>query len=357
MHTAIRAEMQQAFMEVYDSNWFIMGEHLSQFETTYAAFNGTKHAIGVSNGLDALILGLKALDIGPGDEVIVPAHTFFASALAVSQVGAIPVFAEPNPDTYNLDPVAAEAAITPRTKAIMPVHLYGQACEMDRLMVVAKKHGLYVIEDNAQAHDCQYQGKSTGSWGDVAAISFYPGKNLGALGDGGMVVTNNDEIAERVRILRNYGSSQKYQHEVLGHNMRLDELQAAFLQVKLRHLLAWTAERQQIATWYNEYLSEVPGIVLPKVHQEAGHVYHLYVIRSQKRDALQQYLREKGIGTLIHYPVPPHLQKAYVDLELPVGSFSIAEELAQTCLSLPLWVGMIRKEVLYVCNSITNFRN
>ncbi|RME96430.1 MAG: DegT/DnrJ/EryC1/StrS family aminotransferase, partial [Bacteroidetes bacterium] len=227
--------------------------------------------------------------------------------------------------------------------------------EMDRLLAIAKEHGLYVIEDNAQAHGCHYQGKPTGSWGDLAGISFYPGKNLGALGDGGMLVTNDDDLAERVRRLRNYGSQQKYQHEVLGYNMRLDELQAAFLEVKLRHLPAWTAERQRIAAWYNEYLAEVPGIILPEVHPEAGHVYHLYVIRTQRRDELQQYLREQGIGTLIHYPIPPHLQKAYASLALSEGSFPIAEELARTCLSLPLWVGMGEKQVTEVTKEISSF--
>lgn len=355
MHTSIREEMRQAFSDVYDSNWFIMGNYLSSFEAAYADFNGVKHAIGVSNGLDALILSLEGLGIGLGDEVIVPAHTFFASALAVSRVGAKPVFAEPNSRTYNLDSIAAEAAITSRTKAIMPVHLYGQACEMDRLMALAKKYNLYVIEDNAQAHGCTYQGKLTGTWGDVAGISFYPGKNLGALGDGGMVITNNDEVAAKIRSLRNYGSREKYQHERLGYNMRLDELQAAFLEVKLRYLSAWTAERQEIAAWYSEYLAEIPGIILPRVHRDAGHVHHLYVIRTERRDELQNYLREQGIGTLIHYPIPPHRQEAYASLEFPEGSFPIAEELARTCLSLPLWVGMTDKMVKHVSTLIANF--
>lgn len=355
MHQAIRAEMKAAFEAVYDSNWYIMGQYLQQFEADYAQFNGTRHAIGVSNGLDALLLGLKALNIGEGDEVIVPAHTYIASALAVSHVGATPVFAEPDPKTYTLDPAAVERAITPRTKAIMPVHLYGQACEMDRIMDTARRHDLYVVEDNAQAHGSHFKGQPTGSFGDAAGISFYPGKNLGALGDGGMVVTNNDDIAERISMLRNYGSRKKYFNETVGHNMRLDELQAAFLQVKLRHLPNWTAERQQIAKWYEEYLQEIPGIILPHTKKGAGHVYHLYVIRTEKRDELQTYLRNRGIGTLIHYPIPPHLQPAYKHLELKKGSFPIAEELAETCLSLPLWIGMEQQQIKTVAAAVQNF--
>lgn len=352
MHAAIRAEMQAAFEAVYDSNWFIMGSHLEGFEQAYADFNGTKHAIGVSNGLDALLLGLKALGIGEGDEVIVPAHTYIASALAVSHVGATPVFVEPHPRTYNIDPEAIVPAITSRTKAIMPVHIYGQACEMDKIQAVAAQHGLYILEDNAQAHGSNFRGQATGSFGDAAGISFYPGKNLGALGDGGMLATNRDEVAERVRLLRNYGSQKKYYHEEIGYNMRLDELQAALLQVKLKYLPQWTAERQQIASWYDEHLQEVPGLILPYTHPEAGHVYHLYVVRTPRRDDLQAYLKAQGIGTLIHYPIPPHLQPAYQSLGLPAGSFPIAEELAETCLSLPLWVGMTEEEVHTVASAI-----
>lgn len=355
MHSAIRAEMQAAFEAVYDSNWFIMGQHLEQFEAAYAAYNGVRHAIGVSNGLDALILGLKALGVGEGDEVIVPAHTFVASALAVSHVGATPVFADPDPRTYNLDPAAVAQAITPRTKAIMPVHLYGQACEMDRIMALSKQYGLYVIEDNAQAHGAHFKGQATCTFGDAAGISFYPGKNLGALGDGGMLVTNRDDIAERVSMLRNYGSREKYLNEALGYNMRLDELQAALLQVKLKYLPSWTAERQQIASWYDEYLRDIPGLILPYTHPDAGHVYHLYVVRTYKRPELQAYLKTKGIGSLIHYPIPPHLQPAYQSLGLAKGTFPIAEELAQTCLSLPLWVGMGEGEVEKIRAAIAGF--
>jgi dTDP-4-amino-4,6-dideoxygalactose transaminase len=356
-HKAIRTEMQKAFESVYDSNWFILGNQLEQFEEAYAEYNGVSHAIGVSNGLDALVLGLKALEIGPGDEVIVPAHTYIATALAISHVGAIPVLAESDLNTYNIDPEAIKKVITPETKAIIPVHLYGQACEMDRIIEIARDHDLYVIEDNAQAHGSHFKGRATGSWGDVTGISFYPGKNLGALGDGGMVVTNNPKIAERVRILRNYGSKKKYYHEMQGYNMRLDELQAAFLQIKLKKLPEWTQERQQIANWYGEELNDIPGIILPKTHPLAGHVYHLYVIRSKKRDTLQKHLLEHNIDTLIHYPIPLHLQPAYYHLGKPMGSFPVTEELANTSLSLPLWVGMKKQSVKLVSSVIKDFFN
>jgi len=355
MHSAIRAEMTAAFESVYDSNWFVMGKHLESFEAAYAAYNGVRYAVGVSNGLDALVLGLKALGIGKGDEVIVPAHTFVASALAVSHTGAKPVFAEPNPKTYNIDPDAIEQAVTSRTKAIMPVHLYGQACEMDRITQIANTHGLYVIEDNAQAHGAHFKGQPTGTFGDAAGISFYPGKNLGALGDGGMLVTNRGDVAEKVHMLRNYGSRKKYYNKEIGYNMRLDELQAALLEVKLKYLPKWTAERQQIASWYDEHLQGIPDLALPCTHTDAGHVYHLYVVRTSKRDELQAYLKEQGIGTLIHYPIPPHLQPAYQYLGLQPGSFPITEELVGTCLSLPLWVGLTEEMVIKVCKALASF--
>nr|WP_299988996.1 DegT/DnrJ/EryC1/StrS family aminotransferase [uncultured Pontibacter sp.] len=355
MHSAIKAEMRNAFEKVYDSYWYIMGKQLSDFEKAYSRFNQVEHVIGVSNGLDALHLALKALNIGPGDEVIVPSNTYIATALATSYVGATPVFVEPDQSTYNISPNNIEEAITSRTRAIMPVHLYGQACNMDAIMEIAKKHGLYVIEDNAQAHGAAFASKITGSWGHANGTSFYPGKNLGALGDGGAVTTNDSEVAMRIRALRNYGSQVKYKNEFIGHNMRLDELQAAFLTIKLKYLQRWTAQRQQIAAWYNENLSVLDDLVLPYVHPEATHVYHLYVIKTKLRNELQEYLANHNIGTLIHYPIPPHLQKAYVHLGYKSGDFPIAEELANTCLSLPLWPGMDNKEVLQVCDVIKRF--
>lgn len=355
MHAAIKAEMQMAFEQVYDSYWYVMGKHLTDFEQAYSEYNDVEYTVGVSNGLDALHLALKALGVGPGDEVIVPSNTYIATALAASYVGATPVFVEPNPLTYNIDPLNIEKAITPKTKAIIPVHLYGQACEMREIMYVADKYGVYVVEDNAQAHGATYQGKITGSWGHVNGTSFYPGKNLGALGDGGGVTTNNVELAQRVKVLRNYGSQIKYKNEVIGHNMRLDELQAAFLNVKLRYLNEWTIQRKQIAGLYNEVLQGVSELTIPYVHKDATHVYHLYVVKTQQREKLQKYLADKGVGTLIHYPIPPHLQEAYSYLKLSKGDFPIAEELADNCLSLPLWPGMTYKDVLYVVDNIKEF--
>jgi dTDP-4-amino-4,6-dideoxygalactose transaminase len=355
IHAALRSEMQEAFQSVYDGYWYIMGKHLSDFEEVYSKFNKTKYSIGVSNGLDALSLSLMALEIGPGDEVIIPSNTYIASALAVSFVGATPVFVEPDIRTYNIDPKLIEQAITPRTKAIMPVHLYGQACEMDAIMAIARKHNLYVVEDNAQAHGAAFQGKLTGSWGHINGTSFYPGKNLGALGDAGAVTTDEAELAENVRTLRNYGSKVKYHNEVMGYNMRLDEMQAAFLSVKLRHLHAWTTERQQIAAWYLEALEGVGDLILPHTHPDASHVSHLFVVRTRHRDALQQHLKENGIGTLIHYPIPPHLQEVYANLGFREGAFPIAEELAKTSLSLPLWVGMGEDLVHPVTNVVKTF--
>lgn len=354
-HKAVKTEMQQAFEQVYDSYWYIMGKELAAFETAYAAFNNTGFAVGVANGLDALHLSLKALGIGPGDEVIVPSNTYIATVLAVSYVGATPVFAEPDLKTYNIDPLNIEAAITAKTKAIIPVHLYGQACDMKRIMEIAGRHNLFVIEDNAQAHGATFDNKITGSWGHVNGTSFYPGKNLGALGDAGAVTTNDEALAQKIKVLRNYGSRVKYKNEVIGHNMRLDEMQAAFLKVKLKYLMQWTAQRQQVAAWYDDALNGVGDLILPFTQEGATHVYHLYVIRMEKRDALQQYLTNAGIGTLIHYPIAPHMQEAYKYLGYSAGDFSLAETIAATTLSLPLWPGMTRQMVDAVADTIKSF--
>lgn len=357
MHSSIKAEMQEAFIRVYDSNWFVLGKELEQFESAYASFNQVKYTVGLSNGLDALHLALKACGVGVGDEVIVPSNTYVATVLAVSYVGATPIFVEPNRKTYNIDPTRIEAAITSKTKAIMPVHLYGQSCEMTAIITLAKKHQLFVIEDNAQSQGAAFDGKLTGSWGDINATSFYPGKNLGALGDAGAITTNSDDLAKKVRVFRNYGSQKKYYNEVIGHNMRLDELQAALLSVKLGYLDEWTAQRQQIAFWYNEALADVGDVILPKTAEGATHVYHLYVIRTDRRDELQEHLNDNGVGTLIHYPIPPHLQGAYKKLGFKKGNFPIAEEIADTALSLPLWPGMTEDEVDFVCEKIINFNS
>lgn len=354
-HDLIRPAVLAAIAGVYDKQWYVLGEQVTAFEQEYSAFNQVGHTIGVANGLDALHLALLALGVKPGDEVLVPSNTYIATWLAVSFVGAVPVPVEPNTATYNLDPALLEAAITPRTKGIMPVHLYGQACEMGPIMEVAQRHGLWVVEDNAQAQGAAWQGKLTGSFGQVNATSFYPGKNLGALGDAGAVTTDDDELMRKVQTLRNYGSQQKYYNEVIGYNSRLDELQAAVLRVKLPHLAAWTQQRQQVAARYDKLLAGVGDLVLPTVAASATHVYHLYVVRTTRREALQQHLAQAGVGTLIHYPVPPHRQQAYAHLQLPAGAFPIAEELAATCLSLPMWPGMTEEHITAVVEAIKAF--
>ncbi|MFL5729498.1 MAG: DegT/DnrJ/EryC1/StrS family aminotransferase [Cytophagaceae bacterium] len=351
----IRKEVMQAVEKVFDAQWYVLGQHVKDFEHEYAVYNGARFCIGVANGLDALILSLKALDVKYGDEVILPSHTYIASVLAVSSVGATPVFIEPDIRTYNIDPLKIEAKITPRTKVIMPVHLYGQACEMDKIMEIAPKHKLFVVEDNAQSQGASFRGKLTGSFGALSGTSFYPGKNLGALGDAGAVTTDDESLALRISTLRNYGSEKKYYNEVRGINSRLDEIQAAILSVKLKHLSAWTQERQKIAGWYTQQLQELGDLILPYQAKDATHVYHLYVIRTEKRDLLQQYLGQQGIDTLIHYPVPPHLQKAYQDLRFSKGTFPLAEKIADTCLSLPLYIGMKEDEVSYVAGKIREF--
>lgn len=355
MHAAIREEALAAMSRVYDSQWYVLGQELTEFEQAYSAFNQVAHTVGVGNGLDALALALRALKIGPGDEVLVPANTYIATWLAVSQVGATPVPVEPDLTTSNLDPVRIEAALTPRTRAIMPVHLYGQPCRMPEIMALARQHELLVVEDNAQAQGARFGEQLTGSFGAASGTSFYPTKNLGALGDAGAVTTNKEAVAEKVRLLRNYGSTQKNHHELPGYNSRLDELQAAVLRVKLRHLAAWTSQRQQLAAWYTAYLAEVPGLRLPAVAAEAVPVWHLYVVHTARRAGLQQHLAARGIGTLIHYPVPPHRQPAYAHLQLPAGSLPIAEELAATCLSLPLWPGMTEAMVVAVAKAVRKF--
>lgn len=354
MHSEVHDELQAAFNSVLKSNWFVLGNHVNQFETEYADFNQVKHVIGVSNGLDALHLSLLALGISKGDEVIVPSNTYIATVLAVSYVGATPVFVEPNIETYNIDVEKIEAALTNKTRAIMPVHLYGQACQMDKIQELAQKHNLFIIEDNAQSQGASFNGKLTGSFGNLNGTSFYPGKNLGALGDAGAVTTNDDELANKIKVLRNYGSNKKYFNETIGYNMRLDELQAAFLSVKLKQLANWTAQRQEIASYYNELLKDIPGLILPKTAENATHSYHLYVIRTKNRDELQKHLTDNGIGTMIHYPIPPHLQEAYSHLGFKRGDFPIAEELADTMLSLPMWPGMEKNQTHFISSTLRN---
>lgn len=331
----LRDEIDQAVLNSMGSGWYILGPEVEVFEKDFAQFCETEHAIGVGNGLDALHLALRAMDIGPGDEVIVPSNTYIATWLAVSQCGATPMPVEPDAATYNIDPTRIESAITARTKAIIPVHLYGQPADLDPILEIAGKYGLRVLEDGAQAHGARYKGKRLGAHGDAVAWSFYPGKNLGALGDGGAVTTNDAKLASRLRTLRNYGSRVKYVNEEQGYNSRLDPIQAAILSVKLRHLDEWNERRRNIASHYLGNLKNL-GLTLPLVPEWAEPVWHLFVVRHSKRDNLQQKLNEAGIGTLIHYPIPPHLQQAYADLGYQRGSFPIAEAMADEVLSLPM---------------------
>ncbi|MCF1716392.1 DegT/DnrJ/EryC1/StrS family aminotransferase [Flavihumibacter sp. RY-1] len=355
MHSGLREEMIDAFAEVYDSNWFILGKKVDAFESEFARFCGSRFCAGVSNGLDALKLALMALGIKEGDEVIVPSNTYIATPLAVSFVGAKPVFVEPSLKTYNIDPDLISDIITERTKAIIPVHLYGQACEMEQIMDIAHKYKLFIIEDNAQAQGAMFNECLTGNWGDINATSFYPGKNLGALGDAGAITTNNSEHYEKILALRNYGSKAKYVHDFIGYNMRLDEIQASFLSVKLKKLNDWNKQRSEIAQRYNEMLDGVGDVVLPKLANKATHVYHLYVIRTKYRNKLQKYLSDQGVCTLIHYPIPPHLQNAYSHLNYSKGAFPIAEELADTSLSLPIWPGLNLKQIETISMHIKAF--
>lgn len=335
-HVELRDELEAAHRRVLDSGWFLLGAELDAFEHEFAAFCGTRHCVGVGSGLDALTLVLRAWDIGPGDEVIVPAHTYIASWLAVTHAGATPVPVDVEPASASLDPTRLEAALTPRTRAVMPVHLYGQPADADPIRGFARAHGLRVLEDAAQAHGARYRGTRVGALGDAAAFSFYPGKNLGALGDGGAVVTDDDELAARLRLLRNYGSREKYRHEVVGLNSRLDELQAAALRVKLARLEEWNGRRQAVAARYLTELAGLPDLALPEVPEWADPVWHLFVVRSPERDELQSRLAEQGIATLIHYPVPPHLSEAYGGSGWRRGDFSATERLAAEVLSLPI---------------------
>jgi dTDP-4-amino-4,6-dideoxygalactose transaminase len=347
-------EIRSAMDAVLSDCNFVLGRQVDDFEEAFATYCECDHAIGVATGLDALKLILRAMDIGPGDEVITVSHTFVATALAISAVGATPVLVEVDPITYTLDPESLKKEITSRTKAILPVHLYGQPADMEPILAIARDHGLRVIEDACQAHGARYAGKRAGSLGDAAAFSFYPGKNLGAFGDGGAVTTNDSQLAERVRTLRNYGSAQKYVHEELGENSRLDTLQAVVLSEKLKHLDDANAQRRAVTAQYQKQLAEVGDLILPATRENTQHVFHLYVIQTAHRDELQAYLTEQGIGCLIHYPIPVHRQQAYADLN-PATDLSFSEQLAERILSLPVYPGMTQEQVRYVCTSIADF--
>ena len=354
METKLNTELREAFDRVFARSWYIEGAEDSAFENAFAEYCRTRYCVGVGNGLDALMLILKALGIKEGDEVIIPSNTFIATALAVTYVGAKLVLVEPDIRTFNLDPARLEEAITEKTKAIIPVHLYGQACEMDPIMAVAAKYDLKIVEDSAQAHGALYKGKKTGSFGDASGFSFYPGKNLGALGDAGAVVTDNKEIANTVRALGNYGSDYKYHHVYQGNNSRLDELQAAFLCAKLPILDEMNEERRRIA---DRYQAEIHNnkVILPFVNPDCVPVWHIFGVRCHERDKLGAYLDQKEIGTNKHYPIPIHLQECYRDLGFKPGDFPIAEEISKTELSLPMYYGMTEEEVSYVIDAVNAF--
>ena len=347
----LQTEIDAAVARTLASGYYIGGPEVEAFEAEFASYCGASHAVGVANGLDALHLTLRAMDVGPGDEVIVPSNTYIATWLAVSQCGAKPVPVEPDARTYNIDPTRVEAAITSRTKVILPVHLYGQPADMDPILAIACKHGLQVLEDGAQAHGARYKGQRLGAHGDAVAWSFYPGKNLGAMGDGGAVTTNSAALADRIRVLRNYGSRVKYVNEVQGYNSRLDPLQAAILRVKLANLDAWNARRGGIATRYQQGLvgSE---LILPYVPEWAEPVWHLYVLQHSQRDALHKALAEAGIGALIHYPIPPHRQQAYAKADWGQGAFPLAERMAERVLSLPIGPQLTLEQVAAVVRAL-----
>jgi dTDP-4-amino-4,6-dideoxygalactose transaminase len=347
----LKTQIDDAIARVLSSGRYILGEHVESFEREFAAYTGAEHCVGVANGLDALHIALRAMDVGAGDEVIVPANTYIATWLAVSQCGAIPVPVEPDELTFNLDPDRIEAAITPRTKALVSVHLYGLPADLDPILALARKHGLRVLEDAAQAHGARYKGRRIGAHGDAVAWSFYPGKNLGAMGDGGAVTTNDPEIADRVRVLRNYGSRQKYVNEVQGYNSRLDPLQAAVLKVKLAYLDEWNARRSAVAARYKTRLTGC-GLRLPSVPDWAEPAWHLFVVQDPARDELQCALEQVGVGTLIHYPIPPHRQQAYDSCGWKQGGFPIAERMAAEVLSLPIGPHLSSEQVEEVIDRV-----
>lgn len=351
----LRADLDAAYRRVMDSGWLLLGRELEAFEAEYAAGVGTSHCIGVANGLEAMQLVLMALGVGPGDEVIVPSHGYIATWLAVTHTGARPVPCEPDPRTYNLDPERIASCLSPRTRVILPIHLYGQTAEMERINAIAARHGLFVLEDAAQSHGARCRGKAAGALGHAAGVSFYPSKNLGALADAGAITTSDSALADKLRHLRNYGSKVRYQNEYQGMNSRLSELQAAFLRAKLPHLDAWNARRVNLAERYLRQLAGVGDLILPSVPEWAAPVWHLFVIRTSRRDQLQSHLADQEIGTQIHYPVPPHLSKAYAGAGWKRGDFPLAERMADEVLSLPIGPHVTAEQVDYVCEHVRGF--
>lgn len=354
MHGEIQQELDAAVLEIVHRNWFIRGEEDQKFEKNFAEYCESKFCVGCGNGLDALMLLLKAYGIGQGDEGIVPSNTFIATALAVTYTGAKVVFVEPQETFYTIDASKIEEKITERTKAIIAVHLYGQPADMDEINRIARKNGLIVIEDAAQAHGATYKGKKVGSLGDAAGFSFYPGKNLGALGDAGAITTNDEKIAEKVKALANYGSDYKYHHIYQGNNSRLDEIQAAALNVKLGYLDKWNKKRQEIADKYKRGICN-PQIILPMVADARSHVWHIFALRTDNRNEFEKYLSENGIGTTIHYPTPIHLQRAYKELGISAGQLPIAEKIADSEISIPMYYGMTNEQIDYVIDVINRY--
>jgi dTDP-4-amino-4,6-dideoxygalactose transaminase len=353
-YQSLKPEMDAAVLAVMQRGDFVLGGAVTEFERAFAEYCGAPHCVGVDSGYSALELIVRAYDIGPGDEIIAPANTFIATTLAISNTGATPVLVDCDPETYNIDVTQIEAAITPRTKAIMPVHLYGQTADMDAILAIARKRGLYVFEDAAQAAGARYKGRRAGSLGDAAGFSFYPGKNLGAYGDGGAVTTHSAEIAEKIRLLRNIGQKVKYYHEVKGFNNRLDTMQAAVLKVKLPHLDDWNASRRRAAATYADLLADLP-LVMPSTADYAEHIFHLYVVRVSNREALMDHLRSKGIASGLHYPIPIHLQPAYSELGYSRGDFPVTEAYADTIVSLPIYPELDDAKVAYVVEAIREF--
>jgi dTDP-4-amino-4,6-dideoxygalactose transaminase len=355
MHDSISAEMKEAANRVIDSNWFILGEEVKAFEGLFSKYVDCQYGIGLNSGLDALIISLRCLGIGEGDEVLVASNAYIACWNAVIAVGATIVPIEPDPATFNIDPRNLESKITKRSKAIMAVHLYGRMCDMHKILKIADTHDLYVVEDNAQAQGAQLLGKSSASLGHINATSFYPGKNLGALGDAGIITTSNEEWAEKAAALRNYGCHKKYYNDYIGMNSRLDEMQAALLSVKLKHLKKWNEERQFIAKIYSQELHQLENLNLPEIPADGSHVCHIYCIRTTLRNELQHYLQQRGVQTMIHYPVPPHLQKSYTYLGYQKGDFPIAESMADQSLSLPIYPGLQEEEIQYISQCVVDF--
>ena len=353
-YQSLKPELDAAVLAVMQRGDFVLGGAVTEFERVFADYCGAKYAVGVDSGYSALELIVRAYGIGPGDEVITAANTFIATTLAISNTGATPVLVDIDPETYNIDPAKIAAAITPRTKAIMPVHLYGQPVDMDPILAIARKHGLRVFEDAAQGAGARYKGRMVGSLGDAAGFSFYPGKNLGAYGDGGAVVTDDAEIAEKIRLLRNIGQKVKYYHEVKGFNHRLDTMQAAVLLVKLPHLDGWNAERRRAAATYADLLADLP-LTTPATAAYAEHIFHLYIVRVANREALMDYLKERGIATGLHYPIPIHLQPAYSELGYKAGDFPITEAYAETILSLPIFPELDDHKVATVVDAIRDY--